>query len=44
MLVKLYKIGAFIEAWYNNFFNEITEYNITNEEPPQFKKKYNSNY
>ena len=32
-LVKLYKSHPFIEACYDIYFNEIIEYNITNEEP-----------
>ena len=32
-MVKLNKRGAFIEACYEIFFNEIIEYVITNEEP-----------
>ena len=31
--------GAFIEACYDNFFNETIEYDITNEEPARFFEK-----
>ena len=37
--VKIYKRGAFIEACYDPFFNEIIEYVFTNEEPARFLKK-----
>ena len=30
--IKLYKCGAFVEACYDNFFNETIEYVITDEE------------
>ena len=36
---KDYKLGAFIEAGYDIFFNEIIEYDITNEELARFWKK-----
>ena len=36
---KLYKSGAFIEACNDNFFNEIIEYDITNEKPARLLKK-----
>ena len=35
-LVTISKWGAFIEACYDIFFNEIIEYVITNEEPARF--------
>ena len=37
-MVKLCKSGAFIEAHYDILFNEIIEYDVTNEEPSLFKK------
>ena len=36
--VKICKRGAFFEACYGIFFNEIIEYYITNEEPMSLKK------
>ena len=38
-MVKLYKSGAFIEAYYDIFFNYIIEYDITNEGTARFIKK-----
>ena len=31
--------GAFIEAYYDIFFNEIMEYDITNDKPTTFFEK-----
>ena len=39
----LHKSSTFIEACFD-FFNEIIEYDITNEEPARFKKNYYLNY
>ena len=36
---KALKECTFIEACNINFFNEVIEFNITNEESGQFKKK-----
>ena len=44
VLIKFSDRSAFIEACYDIFYNEIIEYDITNEEPALFEKKCNSNY